>query len=119
MKLKLFFSSIFFIFLSSLVFAQSVTQIVLPNKVYIGDRAEVRLIFRSDMVMTPFDDSSSVSLDAEFFSFFLFFCAVENVVLEHTGVEYSLVISFVPWKTGEIDFPSFDLGSLISFSKKI
>lgn len=118
MKLKLFFSSIFCIFLSSLVFAQSVTQIVLPNKVYIGDRAEVRLIFRSDMIMTPFDDSSSVSLDAEFFSFFASECAVENVVLEHTGVEYSLVISFVPWKTGEIDFPSFDLGSLISFSKK-
>lgn len=75
-------------------------QILVPKKVYIGDAAELRVSF-----------NSQEALSAEGFAEELNFkdYTVQDVKLLPSGVNYyQLTITFIPWKTGDIQFPDYE-----------
>lgn len=91
-------------------------QIMVPKQLYIGDRAELRCTFNSDQsyLRETVLKSETVKLDLSGFS-----QNIDQTQYDITGVQllssgadyYTLVVSFIPWKTGRIDFPEFDLGA--------
>lgn len=81
-------------------------QILVPKKVYIGDAAELRCTFNNgsdslkqlvsegtaELSLVSFSDTSDYE--------------IKSVTLSPAGVDfYQLTISFIPWKTGELQFP--------------
>ena len=112
------------LFSLSPVFAQNsgVVQILMPKTVYTGDRCELKYVFHSDADL--FSDNitgqvtSFMELNAQWPSFDKFSdkCFIQNVELERSGFEYTLTLSFIPWKAGVIDFAAFDLAGLIRYT---
>ena len=106
------------------LFAQNsgVVQILMPKTVYTGDRCELKYVFHSDADL--FSDNitgqvtSFMELNAQWPSFDKFSdkCFIQNVELERSGFEYTLTLSFIPWKAGVIDFAAFDLAGLIRYT---
>lgn len=88
-------------------------QILLPKQVYIGDTAELRCTFNFNSAeLKSLTQNGIVELSCENFLEPLnsIDYQIKNVTLAPTGVDlYQITISFVPWKTGEIFFPSFNL----------
>lgn len=86
----------------------SVQQILIPKKVYIGDQAELRCTFNSpntelkQLVNKESNEQtelSLVSLESSDYD-------IKSVTLSSAGVDfYQLSVNFIPWKTGEIQFP--------------
>lgn len=92
--------------------AFSAQQILIPKKVYIGDQAELRCTFNSpstelkQLVNSESDGQAELSL----VSFNSSEYEVKSVTLAPAGVDfYQLSITFIPWKTGEIQFPPFTI----------
>lgn len=78
-------------------------QILVPKQVYIGDKAELRCTF-----------SSTSELKMEGFCEELDFSKydIRDVQLLPSGNNfYTFIVTFVPWRTGEIVFPDYSLGS--------
>ena len=83
-------------------------QILVPKKVYIGDTAELRCTFNnpsSELKQLISGDGknnaelSLVSLTSSDYD-------IKSITLSPAGVDfYQLSITFIPWKTGEIQFP--------------
>lgn len=83
-------------------------QILVPKKVYIGDTAELRCTFNnpsSELKQLISGDGknntelSLVSLTSPDYD-------IKSITLSPAGVDfYQLSITFIPWKTGEIQFP--------------
>lgn len=88
-------------------------QILLPKQVYIGDTAELRCTFNFNSVeLQSLTQNGIAELSQNNFLEPLnaIDYQIKNVTLAPTGVDYyQLTISFVPWKTGEIKFPSYNL----------
>ena len=86
----------------------SVQQILIPKKVYIGDQAELRCTFNSpntelkqlvNKESNGQTELSLVSLESSDYD-------IKSVTLSSAGVDfYQLSVNFIPWKTGEIQFP--------------
>ena len=86
----------------------SVQQILIPKKVYIGDQAELRCTFNSPSTelkqlvnkeCNGQTELSLVSLESSDYD-------IKSVTLSSAGVDfYQLSVNFIPWKTGEIQFP--------------
>ena len=89
-------------------------QSVFPKAIYIGDRAELRCTFKSD------SDLPTGPLSTQAFTGPLDFSVydIKDIALQksQTGQadegSYNLVISFVPWRTGKIQLPDFELEGL-------
>lgn len=115
-KLLKIITASFFLMASAPVFAQlsvSTQQILMPKKVYIGDTAELRCSFNTDLDLfkqLPKNEVKSFSLsgftgplDARDYE-------IKQIQFYSPSVNYySLVITFVPWKTGSIKFPAYDV----------
>ena len=87
-------------------------QSVFPKAVYIGDRAELRCSFRSDSVIPAGSLSSESFTDSIDFSVY----DIKDISIQSVQVaqgsdadNYNLVISFIPWRTGVIQFPDFEI----------
>lgn len=87
-------------------------QILIPKKVYIGDTAELRCTFNSpDPFLKQLTSSGTVELplvsqstepQEEY--------VIKNISLSPSGIDfYQLTITFIPWKTGDILFPSMEI----------
>lgn len=98
--------------------AQSaVSQTVLPKQIYVGDTAEIRCSFRADFDFfsgVPSDQNertltlAALPFDCENDDF-----SLEKAVLQKSGSAYTLVLTFVPWRTGAVDIPRFDLAAAV------
>lgn len=112
MKKKLL-TVILILFFTNL-YAQNFNQILMPQKVYIGDTAELRITFNSGLeeINNQFEKNNTITLSTDKFETPLSDdYVVKNIMLQKTGINYfNLVIEFVPWKTGVINFPSYDVG---------
>ena len=107
-----------FIFNLSFVFSQSETvQSVSPKNFYVADSVQVRYFFKSGVDFFSDLDKNVVQRElkisnlpsewkTEDFS-------VKRIYLFRTSVDYTLVLDFVPWKTGMIVFPPLDLYFLV------
>ena len=86
----------------------TVQQILVPKKVYIGDTAELRCTFNSpDATLKTLTAQGVAKLtnDSEYSDY-----VVNNVSLAPAGVDfYQLSITFVPWKTGELQFAPYTI----------
>lgn len=98
-------------------------QILLPKKVYIGDKAELRCTFNSPNTQLKQMTSGGItelplvsqnnSID---FSTEKLFATphkdyeIQKITLSPAGVDYyQFTITFVPWKTGELRLPPMEL----------
>lgn len=87
-------------------------QILIPKKVYIGDTAELRCTFNSpDPFLKQLTSSGTaelplVSQSAEPQEEYI----IKNISLSPSGIDfYQLTITFIPWKTGDLLFPSMEI----------
>ena len=87
-------------------------QILIPKKVYIGDTAELRCTFNSpDSFLKQLTSSGTAKLplvsqsiepQEEY--------VIKNISLSPSGIDfYQLTITFIPWKTGDLLFPSMEI----------
>lgn len=110
-----------FFVLSFSVFAQlsiESQQILVPQNVYIGDVAELRVTFNSNTDMQKiFENTNSVNvLSQSYFSEGLNSqeYTIKSLSITQSGVNfYTFIITFIPWKTGDIKFPPYNLGKAI------
>ena len=87
-------------------------QILIPKKVYIGDTAELRCTFNSpDPFLKQLTSSGTaepplVSQSTEPQEEYV----IKNISLSPSGIDfYQLTITFIPWKTGDLLFPSMEI----------
>ena len=82
-------------------------QILVPKKVYIGDQAELRCTFNSpDETLKTLTAQGRTLLSTESFDSDDSEYVINSVSLSPAGVDfYQLTITFVPWKTGDLQFP--------------
>lgn len=97
---------------SDLDLAKKTHQVLVPQNVYIGDSAELRVSFSSENAHKLLKDSSSVELPLSNFVEDLQFqdYQIEKITLISNGQNnYNFVITFIPWKTGNLNFPNYNL----------
>ena len=97
---------------SDLDLAKKTHQVLVPQNVYIGDSAELRVSFSSENAHKLLKDSSLVELPLSNFVEDLQFqdYQIEKITLLSNGQNnYNFVITFIPWKTGNINFPNYNL----------
>ena len=92
-------------------------QMLVPKEIYVGDRAQLRYMFQSPIDFFSFShegagDTLSFDVNAPFFRAQAEKCTVQEVLLQRVGITYTLLITFVPWKPGEIDFGSLNVSEL-------
>ena len=81
-------------------------QTVFPKSVYIGDRTELRCSFRHEGAVQV----SAVGMDCFITEPDFSLYDITSVTVQEAGQGYyTLVLSFVPWHTGKISFPDFEL----------
>lgn len=88
---------------SDLDLAKKTHQVLVPQNVYIGDSAELRVSFSSENAHKLLKDSSLVELPLSNFVEDLQFqdYQIEKITLLSNGQNnYNFVITFIPWKTG-------------------
>lgn len=108
--------------LSFLPLAAENIQFVMPKMIYTGDTVEIRYIFHSDALLFSGDFSEKISAsmalrtDHDFFKANEQKFAVKSASLEKINSEYTLTLSLIPWKTGFLQIPPFNLSSIVEFS---
>ena len=112
-KLKKAVFSLFILFSLSFVFAQTeINQFVIPKRIFVGDTAELNFMFRSNVDF--FKDEADIdektldltkfpySTDTDSFT-------IKKAIIKRNGPMYTVVLTFVPWKPGLLDFGQIDL----------
>ena len=85
-------------------------QVLVPQNVYIGDTAELRVSFVSENAEKLLKGQSFVELPLSGFTGDLQLqdYQIEKLTLFSNGQNnYTFIITFIPWKTGNIDFPNY------------
>lgn len=115
--MKKFLAAIFVLFsISIFAFSQeseNAGQVLMPLDVYVGDHAEIRYTFRSAIDFFANDKTAEkkelinpfVGLEDSF--------SVVKAELYQNDFEYTLRFVIIPWKTGTISFPSFNLNTAL------
>lgn len=106
-----------------MVFIQS-QQILVPRQVFIGDRAEIRCTFEVDSVLlrNTIAQKGNIELSKEFFITPLDETKYEINSVQITSTsynQYSLVVSFVPWRTGNMELPAYDIGAALNSDAEV
>ena len=85
-------------------------QILVPKKVYIGDTAELRCTFNSpNQTLKTLTAQGTTKLPLVSQSSTEEY-VIKDVSLSPAGVDfYQLTITFVPWKTGDLQFPPMEI----------
>ena len=93
-------------------------QSVFPRAVYIGDRAELRCSFKSEAVLTAGSVPSEAFADSLDFSVY----DIKDISIQlvqpapsSDADNYTLVISFIPWRTGVIQLPDLEIDGIGTF----
>ncbi len=118
---RIFLALAFFSMIPCAVFSEN-KQLVIPQKVYVGDTVEIKYLFHSDAnIFSEYlerIDRIELSKDYSFFAEQSDSFAVKNIYIERNGSEYDLSLTIVPWKNGILTIPPFDLTALIRESLK-
>jgi len=89
------------------------SQVLVPHEVFVGDTAELSYSFYSGIDFLS--GSSTMQLDItriqpESESDV---CTIKKAVLSKNENGYTVTFTIIPWRTGTIDFPPFDLVSVL------
>jgi hypothetical protein len=110
-------AAVFGLAVSMLCAQTDVSQSTLPKKIYVGDTVELRYTFRSAADFFADKDKSAVSRDipvkALQFEIETDDYTVEKASLERSGLQYTFCLTFVPWRTGAVDFPPVDIARAV------
>ncbi len=101
---KKIFCAFAIFFLTFFAFSEVVSEAIVPTEIFVGDTALIRLT--NDFL--PFQKISEK-------------CLVRSLTLSSISAaknEYELLIRIVPWKSGEIKIPPFDLGLLVQKTRE-
>ncbi|MBQ5570803.1 MAG: hypothetical protein IIT45_10235, partial [Treponema sp.] len=103
---------------------EDVNQILIPKEVYVGDTAELRFSFNAPVDLfagVPAEkiNDGELLLSTENPAFKMQNYDVKQISLRLIGRTYTLSLVFVPWVTGSIKFPPFDLNALIHSETKV
>lgn len=93
-----------------------VSQLVFPKRIFVGDTAELRCTFKSPVdFFSGIEPAEELPVPLASFPFQIDSgeFSVEKAALLRSGDFYVVVLTFVPWRTGSIDFPPFDLLSVL------
>lgn len=104
-------------FCPNLAFSQNasdVSQTLVPLEVYVGDVAEIRYNFKLDLEI-PFEENFEKEINVEKIPFenISDSLVIKSARFFRRGDDFTFVLKFIPWRTGTIDFPSFDLSSVL------
>lgn len=84
-------------------------QILVPKKVFIGDFAELQCSFKiENSTLSEMISNTTIEVPIDSFSSQPEYtdCVINKIQLSQMGANhYKLVITFVPWKTGELQLP--------------
>lgn len=99
-------------------------QVLVPRQVFIGDTAEIRVSFEVDSVLlrNTIGQKENIELSNSYFTELVDDSKfdIKSVVISNVGYnQYSVVLSFVPWRTGKIQLPPFDLGSALNGDSEV
>lgn len=114
-KIFLVFAGVFLFCINSICAQESeeISQVLLPLDVYVGDHAEIRYTFRSAVDFFPGEgETGRKSIKNPFTGLEKSFSVVK-AELYRNEMEYTVRFVIVPWKTGSITFPSFDLTKML------
>ncbi len=101
---------------------QSAIQIFMPKNVSVGDRAELRYIFKTEADVFSDHALTHVELVSDYAGLQTAGgerenrCAITGASIDRAGNEYTLVITLIPWKAGDIDFLPLDLAQWVRLS---
>ena len=93
------------------------TQVVMPKTIYVGDRAELSYTFRSavdffadmnDSILSRKIPLKSLPSETDTDDY-----TILDASLERNGLLYTFRLFFIPWNTGSIDFPMFDISAAV------
>ena len=122
-SVSLFLAIIFLIFLPAQLFSDTkATQLLMPKIIYTGDLVEIKYIFKNDSKILSADFQNQMVVkqdiknDCGFFNLYREDFTVCQSSLEKINSEYTLSISLIPWKTGNIIIKPFDLNLLLEKS---
>jgi hypothetical protein len=94
-------------------------QLQVPKQIFIGDTAKIQYVFHSAVDFFSGDavaaQRKELALTTDFpvFTALADECLVRSILLRRSGNEYTLILTVVPWKSGLLDLPPFDLQALI------
>ncbi|MCQ2611660.1 MAG: hypothetical protein MJ169_07905 [Treponema sp.] len=89
------------------------TQVLLPVEVFVGDQAEIRCTFRSAIDFFPGEEHvDRKELANPFVGLEDTFSVVRSQLIRE-DMQYSLSVYIIPWKTGIIEFPTFNLNKAL------
>lgn len=101
--------------------ASELSQALIPLEVFVGDEAELRYSFRSAVDFFPNADLvMEEEIDISKFPFKNLYDSItlKNAYFSRNDMEYVISVHFIPWRSGVIEFPPFDLFSILSLSEK-
>lgn len=99
-------------------------QILVPRQIYIGDSGELRANFETDSVLfrNLVAQKGNIELSQNYFTQQIDETSFEikSVVISSSGYNnYALTVSFIPWKTGDLTLPPFDIGAALNSDAEI
>ncbi len=126
----LFLLALLFCFLGSFfcpAFSQeaSFKQTLVPKEIYVGDTAQLSYSFQSTVDFYSLAQKGGGAAKVEggilyfdisdgYFSSMESSCSITQLSLRQVGMTYTLVLNFIPWRPGRIDFIPLDMGRLCS-----
>ena len=101
--------------------ASELSQSLLPLEVFVGDEAELRYSFRSAVDFFPNADLvMEEEIDVSKFPFKNLYdsLTLKSAFFSRNDMEYVISVHIIPWRPGVIEFPPFDLFSVLSLNEK-
>ena len=121
--MKKSFSVFIVLFTVSRLFCQSnVIQIVIPQKIYVGDTVELHYSFVSELDLfsqAPAKSEMQLPLDRLTYESDNDDFLIKKLLLQKNGKSYTIIITFVPWKTGFLKIPDINLSDVIPIDSAI
>ncbi len=98
-------------------------QTLIPKEIYVGDTAQLSYSFQSQTDFYALARAGGgasrleggilyFDISGGYFKAMESYCSVTQLSMRQVGMTYTLVLNFVPWKTGRMDFIPLDMGKL-------
>ncbi len=101
--------------------ASEVSQSLIPLEVFVGDQAELRYAFRSAVDFFPNADlvmEKEIDISKFPFKNLNASLTIKSAYFSRNDMEYVISVQIVPWRPGAIEFPPFDLFSVLGLNEK-
>lgn len=101
--------------------ASELSQTLLPLEVFVGDEAELRYSFRSAVDFFPNADlvmEEKIDISKFPFKNLSEALTIKSAYFSRNDMEYVISLHIIPWRPGVIEFPPFDLFSILNLSEK-